>query len=472
MPNYQRVPIFLAPDRDDTVAVTAPTTVGHVLTVTSVSPLAIAWQASGGGGSADHAALSHLAWGVSGHTKGTTTGAVTHVAGWASGGSATAAELGTDITAASVGADASGTAAAAVASHVAASDPHTQYQKESEKGANNGYCGLDSSGLVDPSDLPSATKTTQGAVQRSTYGDAVTDAASRAKYLSFANLMAKVTEVRRGLRAGGYGAALPAAGTGTAAWAMQGVCSLFTNTAAASSPQANRVNADGVSAGSGSMIDCGILNMYVLTSTARGCIFTGNSTLLWLNQATTFGTDLDYMYKHTVSVYRVWNYNDENTQVGVGYASSLTNLAITKTSTTVARLVVTKEAGGQTFRLCLCDGSTLQSYDFTTAKLISPFVNAPTTDGGSKVIVIESWAYRTGGNATVKARAHILDGASGALIESSSVLTHTGATLIGLQSWGMAARTTTTPTGSEQVGFGIHEIIDLGRYPAESEFAE
>lgn len=59
------------------------------------------------------------------------------------------------LTAADVGADATGTASAAVSAHVGASDPHTQYQKESEKGAANGYASLDAAGLVPTSQLPS-----------------------------------------------------------------------------------------------------------------------------------------------------------------------------------------------------------------------------------------------------------------------------------------------------------------------------
>lgn len=50
----------------------------------------------------------------------------------------------TDITAADVGADPAGTAAAAVSTHVGLADPHTQYQKESERGAASGYASLDS----------------------------------------------------------------------------------------------------------------------------------------------------------------------------------------------------------------------------------------------------------------------------------------------------------------------------------------
>lgn len=47
-----------------------------------------------------------------------------------------------------------GTAAAAIATHEAAADPHTGYQKESEKGANSGYASLDGSGDVPRSELP------------------------------------------------------------------------------------------------------------------------------------------------------------------------------------------------------------------------------------------------------------------------------------------------------------------------------
>lgn len=61
------------------------------------------------------------------------------------------------LTAADVGAEASGAAASAVASHVAASDPHAQYQRESEKGAANGYASLGSDGKVPASQLPAAT---------------------------------------------------------------------------------------------------------------------------------------------------------------------------------------------------------------------------------------------------------------------------------------------------------------------------
>ena len=44
--------------------------------------------------------------------------------------------------------------AASLAVHVAASDPHSVYQKESEKGAANGYAGLDGAGLVPVAQLP------------------------------------------------------------------------------------------------------------------------------------------------------------------------------------------------------------------------------------------------------------------------------------------------------------------------------
>jgi hypothetical protein len=51
-------------------------------------------------------------------------------------------------TAANVGADPTGTASTAITNHNAAADPHTGYQLESQKGAANGYAGLDASGVV------------------------------------------------------------------------------------------------------------------------------------------------------------------------------------------------------------------------------------------------------------------------------------------------------------------------------------
>jgi len=61
------------------------------------------------------------------------------------------------VTAAQAGADPTGTAAAAVTSHEGAADPHTQYQKESEKGQANGYASLDGDGLVPEDQLPEGT---------------------------------------------------------------------------------------------------------------------------------------------------------------------------------------------------------------------------------------------------------------------------------------------------------------------------
>ena len=41
-----------------------------------------------------------------------------------------------------------------IATHVALSDPHNQYQKESERDTANGYVGLDAGGKINPSQLP------------------------------------------------------------------------------------------------------------------------------------------------------------------------------------------------------------------------------------------------------------------------------------------------------------------------------
>lgn len=64
----------------------------------------------------------------------------------------------TDLANALAGKQASGSyeAGSAVANHVAASDPHTQYQKESEKGQANGYASLDSGGKVPSAQLPAS----------------------------------------------------------------------------------------------------------------------------------------------------------------------------------------------------------------------------------------------------------------------------------------------------------------------------
>lgn len=45
------------------------------------------------------------------------------------------------------------------AGHVAAPDPHTGYQKESEKGAASGYAALDSAGKVPAAQLPAVSQT-------------------------------------------------------------------------------------------------------------------------------------------------------------------------------------------------------------------------------------------------------------------------------------------------------------------------
>lgn len=50
-------------------------------------------------------------------------------------------------------------AAGAVATHAALADPHTVYQKESEKGAANGYASLGAGGLVPMSQIASGTPT-------------------------------------------------------------------------------------------------------------------------------------------------------------------------------------------------------------------------------------------------------------------------------------------------------------------------
>ena len=67
-----------------------------------------------------------------------------------------------DYSAVDVGAEPVGTAASAVSTHVGLSDPHTQYQKESERDAANGYAGLDASTKLALSQLPVIDDTVHG----------------------------------------------------------------------------------------------------------------------------------------------------------------------------------------------------------------------------------------------------------------------------------------------------------------------
>lgn len=57
-----------------------------------------------------------------------------------------------------------GTVAHSALTGLTTGDPHTQYQLESEKGAANGYAGLDAGGLVDITDLPTGTGASQVAL--------------------------------------------------------------------------------------------------------------------------------------------------------------------------------------------------------------------------------------------------------------------------------------------------------------------
>lgn len=56
-----------------------------------------------------------------------------------------------------LGAEAAGTASGLMSTHTGSSDPHTQYQKESEKGISSGYASLDSSTKVPIAQLPTGT---------------------------------------------------------------------------------------------------------------------------------------------------------------------------------------------------------------------------------------------------------------------------------------------------------------------------
>jgi hypothetical protein len=81
-----------------------------------------------------------------------------------------------EVTSAASGAQtaAEATAAAALSAHVAAADPHTGYQKESEKDAANGYAGLNASSRIvkgiDATDDVVIDLATKGLVLKDTQG--------------------------------------------------------------------------------------------------------------------------------------------------------------------------------------------------------------------------------------------------------------------------------------------------------------
>lgn len=59
------------------------------------------------------------------------------------------------------GKEAAGAAASTLSAHVAETDPHTQYQRESEKGQANGYASLDTNAKVPTAQLPTPPVTQQ-----------------------------------------------------------------------------------------------------------------------------------------------------------------------------------------------------------------------------------------------------------------------------------------------------------------------
>lgn len=67
--------------------------------------------------------------------------------------------------------------AADLAAHEAAADPHTGYQRESEKGAASGYASLDAGTLVPVAQLPAATTAAKGVVELATDGEVAANVA-------------------------------------------------------------------------------------------------------------------------------------------------------------------------------------------------------------------------------------------------------------------------------------------------------
>lgn len=131
------------------------TPAGWVLT----DPDAGGWTqvGAGGGGGGDHATLTNRAWVASLHT-----GTASRLAGFDGTGAAAYYVIGTGAGQVAAGDhdhdldyEPIGEAAAEVAAHAAATDPHTGYQREAEKGAANGYASLGAGGLVPIAQLAS-----------------------------------------------------------------------------------------------------------------------------------------------------------------------------------------------------------------------------------------------------------------------------------------------------------------------------
>jgi hypothetical protein len=105
------------------------------------------YSALGHNHDAAYAALSH------GHAISDVTGLQTAL----DGKSATSHDHDADYDAIGAAAAAYASASSDLAGHVAASDPHTGYQRESEKGQANGYASLGAGGLVPMAQLASGT---------------------------------------------------------------------------------------------------------------------------------------------------------------------------------------------------------------------------------------------------------------------------------------------------------------------------
>jgi hypothetical protein len=139
------------------VSETAPTS-GYVLAYNSATG---EWEPTVSSSPAAHVLATTAGLGASHTTSGLTVGQ--YLRATAAAAAAFQAIPGADVPASHSGsthaatqAAAEATAAAALATHVAAGDPHTGYQKESERDAANGYCPLDASADVPLANLPAS----------------------------------------------------------------------------------------------------------------------------------------------------------------------------------------------------------------------------------------------------------------------------------------------------------------------------
>jgi hypothetical protein len=249
---------------------------------------------------------------------------------------------------------------------------------------------------------------------------------------------------------------------GSTAYQGIGVCSTFTSTNAASNPGATESQINNSGAWDD---DPGFLLAAATTTTARGILMTGNSLINRYASASGNLVGRAIRYRWLVGPP-----GHDDIRLGMGIASSLANLALIQTSTTL-RCVVTRALGAAgNLHFCVSDGTTLQKYDFTTAVLPSRTTASPPAEVSPIVVYIDVWA-ESAGSVLRYFRAHIGD-RNGKIIESSTRFS-SSSSAFAAQTWGHAYLHNSSVGAAEDVAlFGPHIVYHPGRYIGATEFQE